>query len=213
MLSISNIIRLWPIKAPTNFYTNSFVQLITLLTPFVISACLLKIILIFLNDKEVPIGINLLISSFISILVCASLYMIVFNWFNEQNQVDEQIHSAIINRKSNRYVTVRNYRKVISVKDNAAWNAYKNPDKDIDTDTIKNESVYVKYENQTVERFSDNQITMRYVNSTKSRKPTITVADVKLTKEGKIYQVVPKRIAIITYYKLVKPVKWEKIKD
>ena len=167
----------------------------------------------------------------ICLLVCVILYVVIgmfvniHRWDSKQASVVNSMQSAIIQGKSNKYINVKPYKKVIAVAETKKLLSIiaindSSVTRDHATKTFKllDAEPLIKYRDGKQELFTDDRTSVISKSSYVKKPMTIKVYNVYLTNLGKHYlshknygAYHGKRVVIISYVKF-KPISWRTVK-
>lgn len=167
----------------------------------------------------------------ICLFVCVISYVIIGmfvnidRWNSKQILVINNIQSAIMQGKSNKYVSVKPYKKVIAVADTKKLLSFiaindSSVTRDRATKTFKllDAEPLVKYQDGKQELFTDDRTSVISKPSYAKKPMNVKVYNVRLTNLGKYYlshkdygTYRGKRVVITSYVKF-KPISWRAVK-
>lgn len=167
----------------------------------------------------------------ICLLVCAISYVVIGmfvnidRWNSKQISVVNNIQSAIMRGKSNEYVSVKPYKKVIAIANTkellsviAINDSSVTRNQATKTFKLLEAKPLVKYQDGKQELFTDTRTSVISKSSSVKKPMTVKVYNVCLTNAGKHYishkdyrTYRGKRVVITSYVKF-KPVNWQSVK-
>lgn len=184
------------------------------------------------NSANADSHIVLMRSAFeICLLVCVILYVVIGmfvnidRWNSKQVSVVTNIQSAIMSGKSNKYISVKPYKKVTAIANTkellsviAINDSSVTRNQATKTFKLLEAKPLVKYRDGKQELFADNRTSVISKSSNVKKPMTVKVYNVCLTNSGKHYvshkdygTYQGKRVVITSYVKF-KPINWSVVK-
>lgn len=173
-------------------------------------------------------NISYLISAIVviatSILIVVFCFFTISSWNNETEDVVANIHSAIIQGKSNSDLEVKPYKKVVAIKKSDKLQDYlatMQNDNNQNTNVVgvKSLPVLVKYADHSQEWFKNKHVTLKIKYVKEDRPMTVAVYKTKVTKKAMHYiqlddtfHTYNNRQIVITKYVKKKPINWQAVK-
>lgn len=173
-------------------------------------------------------NISYLISAIIviatSILIVVFCVFMISSWNSKTEDVVANMHSAIIQGKSNSNLEVKPYKKVVAIKKSDKLQNYlvaMQNDNNQNTNVVgvKSLLVLVKYADHSQEWFKNKHVTLKVRYVKEERPMTVTVYKTKITKKAMDYIQLDdtfhnynNRQVVITKYVKKKPVNWQSVK-
>lgn len=159
-----------------------------------------------------------------SILIVVFCFFTISSWNSKTDDVVVNMHSAIIQGKSNSDLEVKPYKKVVAIKKSGKLQDYlvamQNDNNQNDNVVgVKSLSVLVKYADHSQEWFKNKHVTLKIRYVKEARPMTVTVYQTKITKKAMNYVQIDdtlhaynNRQVVITKYVKKKPIDWQSVK-
>lgn len=234
MSSFNSFIPIFKIPMPSDYYNASNMYILAtfvvccLVMLFAISECKYVIDTYQHIESNNPIINNIgFITAVVIFFTAYMTYDILVNFFQYndiQSQVISSIQNNIMTGKSNKYIIVKPYKKVIAIEKNNELYAYiKSNDESVTNKhsqksfTIPDTKLLIKYSDGTQESFTNEKTSIISKPSHEKKTMTINVYTVKLTNTGMHYMSLDMintytgRRAVITSYAKIKSINWQTV--